>query len=110
MLWLMQAVVSLTTQYRMAEDIQLLANTLMYNSALRPGSAAVASAMLHLPHHPLPGLPSWLSRVSTVNPRGADSKIWPNWTLPKPLLLKVGRVRKLQSCLTTCVLSSHAKS
>ena len=48
----MQAVVSLSTQYRMAEDIQLLANTLMYSSALRPGNAAIASAMLHLPPPP----------------------------------------------------------
>lgn len=59
----MQAVVSLSTQYRMAEDIQLLANTLMYSSALRPGNAAVASAMLHLPHYPVPDLPPWLVQV-----------------------------------------------
>ena len=48
----------------MAEDIQLLANTLMYDSALRPGNAAVASAMLHLPHHTLPGLPPWLAQAT----------------------------------------------
>ena len=66
--WVLQAVVSLSTQYRMTEDIQLLANTLMYSSALRPGNAAIASAMLHLPHHPLPGLPSWLSQVSQRPP------------------------------------------
>lgn len=59
----MQAVVSLSTQYRMAEDIQLLANTLMYGSALRPGNQAVATAMLHLPRYPLLGLPPWLSQV-----------------------------------------------
>ena len=62
----MQAVVSLSTQYRMAEDIQLLANTLMYSSALRPGNAAVASAMLHLPHYPRPRPPSMARPGETV--------------------------------------------
>ena len=57
---------SLSTQYRMAEDIQLLANTLMYGSALQPGNQAVASAMLHLPRYPLPGLPQWLSQVKAL--------------------------------------------
>ncbi|KAK9857614.1 hypothetical protein WJX84_004993 [Apatococcus fuscideae] len=58
-----QAVVSLSTQYRMAEDIQLLANTLMYASALRPGNQAVATAMLHLPQYPVADLPQWLSQA-----------------------------------------------
>lgn len=45
---ILQAVASLTTQYRMAEDIQLLANTLVYNHRLRCGSEAIARQALQI--------------------------------------------------------------
>lgn len=41
-----QAVVSLTIQYRMAEDIQILANQLIYNGKLSCGSEAVRQQVL----------------------------------------------------------------
>ena len=61
------AVAALTYQYRMNEDIQSLANELVYAHALRCGSSAVASGRYHLPllstmRHP-PGADGWLPAV-----------------------------------------------
>ncbi|KAL9625814.1 MAG: hypothetical protein Q9160_000134 [Pyrenula sp. 1 TL-2023] len=66
-----EAVVSLSHQYRMAEDIMLLSNTLIYNHRLKCGTPAVASRTLHIPnlsaglaaahsHHPIPSTSSSL--------------------------------------------------
>lgn len=62
----MQAVVSLPVQYRMAEDIQEVANTLFYDHALRCGTPGVAAGALALPPAAaglLPSLPEWLQQV-----------------------------------------------
>ena len=56
-------VTNLKTQYRMAEDIQLLANTLIYNQRLRCGSAAIASQTLEIKSTQLSDIPSWISEV-----------------------------------------------
>lgn len=66
----LQSVVSLTTQYRMAEDIQLIANTLIYNGRLQCGSSQVGGATLfaQIPPHLLGCYPSWLLQVSTAVP------------------------------------------
>jgi len=65
-----QSVVPLTTQYRMAEDIQLIANTLIYNGRLQCGSSQVGGATLfaQIPPHLLGCYPSWLLQVSTDVP------------------------------------------
>lgn len=47
-----EAVVSLSHQYRMAEDIMLLSNTLIYDHRLKCGTSAVASRMLKIPNLP----------------------------------------------------------
>ena len=60
----MQAVVALSTQYRMAVDIMLLANTIVYGGQLTCGSEAVAARSLVLQHGVLAGLPQWLQQVS----------------------------------------------
>ena len=44
-----EAVVDLTEQYRMNEDIMLLSNRLIYSDRLRCGSEAVAKRSLRLP-------------------------------------------------------------
>lgn len=44
----MQAVVALREQYRMAADIMLLANTIVYDGQLKCGAEAVADATLDL--------------------------------------------------------------
>lgn len=44
-----EAVVDLTDQYRMNEDIMLLSNRLIYSDRLRCGSEAVAKRSLRLP-------------------------------------------------------------
>ena len=44
----MQAVVALSMQYRMAADIMLLANTIVYGGQLTCGSEAVAAGSLAL--------------------------------------------------------------
>ena len=44
-------------------------------------------------------------RISRSEPHctmGANSKNWPNWTLPKPLLLTLCKVSNLHSFLTSC--------
>ncbi|KAL6757709.1 P-loop containing nucleoside triphosphate hydrolase protein [Haematococcus lacustris] len=55
-----QAVVQLCRQYRMAEEIQALSNSLVYSGSLRCASQAVATARLHLPawSHQLSELPA----------------------------------------------------
>lgn len=59
----MQVVVALRTQYRMAEDIQLLANTLVYNGRLRCGTEAISKQVLGT-SPAQPGLLSeWLLKV-----------------------------------------------
>ncbi|KAK9824153.1 hypothetical protein WJX72_008129 [[Myrmecia] bisecta] len=66
-----QAVVSLCTQYRMAEDIMTLANVLVYNGQLRCGLRCAATARLHLP---IPisltgAMPEWLQQVVSPDRR-----------------------------------------
>lgn len=46
-----QAVAALQRQYRMAEDIMLLSNTLIYSGHLKAGSDDIATAQLQLPDH-----------------------------------------------------------
>ena len=62
---ILQAVVALQAQFRMAGDIQLLANTLVYNGSLRCGSTEVESGMLQtdVPFNLLKALPQWLLEV-----------------------------------------------
>ncbi|DBA90758.1 TPA: DNA replication endonuclease-helicase Dna2, variant 2 [Trebouxia sp. C0004] len=61
-----QMVASLTTQYRMAEDIMLLANTLVYKGQLRCGADHMAEAMLDLQVAPSQvSQPDWLVQVYT---------------------------------------------
>lgn len=43
------SVVNLEHQYRMAEDIMLLSNTLIYSGRLKCGTVSVAKRMLHIP-------------------------------------------------------------
>ena len=71
-----EAVVDLTEQYRMNEDIMLLSNRLIYRDRLKCGSRAVAKQSLliphpkdgHLPHRPDAGTgPCWLQRL--MDPR-----------------------------------------
>ena len=45
-----QSVVNLETQYRMAEDIQMLSSKLVYSGRLKCGTTAVASRMLQIPN------------------------------------------------------------
>lgn len=59
----MQAVVALSMQYRMAADIMLLANTIVYGGQLTCGSEAVAARSLALQPGVVGGLPQWLQRV-----------------------------------------------
>ena len=59
----MQAVVALSMQYRMAADIMLLANTIVYGGQLTCGSEAVAARSLTLQPGVVGGLPQWLQRV-----------------------------------------------
>lgn len=65
--WLhvMQMVVALRAQYRMAADIMLLANTIVYDGQLRCGADLVAEAVLDLQVAPSQtGHPQWLNQVS----------------------------------------------
>lgn len=58
-------VVPLRAQYRMAADIMLLANTIVYDGQLRCGADHVAEAVLDLQVAPSQiGLPQWLTQVS----------------------------------------------
>ena len=60
----MQAVVALREQYRMAADIMLLANTIVYDGQLRCGAEAVADATLDLQIAPSQmQQPQWLAQV-----------------------------------------------
>ena len=62
----MQMVVPLRAQYRMAADIMLLANTIVYDGQLRCGADHVAEAVLDLQVAPSQiGLPQWLTQVSS---------------------------------------------
>lgn len=60
-----QAVVALREQYRMAADIMLLANTIVYDGQLKCGAQAVADASLDLQVAPsqMPQ-PAWLLQAS----------------------------------------------
>lgn len=70
MISILQAIVTLRTQYRMAESIMSLANHLVYNGQLQCGSAEVAEAVLptRLSVAQLAAMPSWLQRVRFVGP------------------------------------------
>ena len=54
------AVTQLSVQYRMAADVQLLANTLVYGGALRCGSETTATRVLALPLALPPDAPNWV--------------------------------------------------
>ena len=65
----MQAVVTLHVQYRMAEDIQSLANRLVYSGQLQCATWEQAAAMLRLPGlsaAPASPRPPWLEQVSSI--------------------------------------------
>ena len=72
-----QAVVALRTQYRMAGHIQLLANTLIYNGALRCGSKSVEEAVLQLevPQPFRATCPNWLQQVLLSPPPFSPSLV-----------------------------------
>jgi DNA replication ATP-dependent helicase Dna2 len=55
------AVTQLCCQYRMAADVQLLANELVYDGALRCGSEATATRTLTLPRALPAGTPAWMA-------------------------------------------------
>ena len=60
----MQMVVALRAQYRMAADIMLLANTIVYDGQLRCGADHVAEAVLDLQVTPSQiSRPQWLNQV-----------------------------------------------
>ena len=62
-------VVALRAQYRMAADIMLLANTIVYDGQLRCGADHVAEAVLDLQVAPSQiGHPQWLNQVSLQPP------------------------------------------
>lgn len=91
----LQAVVTLRCQYRMAADIMLLANTLVYNGALQAGNAEVASATMHLPYLPVLCAAaaaaaggtaaqeddSAAEAVTAAACAGADDEVLPGWLL-----------------------------
>ena len=61
---MLQAVITLQTQYRMAGDIQSLANELVYCGRLRCGSLQQEQATLSLPLlQSSPQHPAWLQQV-----------------------------------------------
>lgn len=65
-----QSVVPLTRQYRMAQDIMDVANTLVYDGAMHCGAAAVAAATLCVPGKAPVSLlqaHSWLKHVRRGN-------------------------------------------
>eukprot|EP00798_Chlamydomonas_sp_ICE-L_P015376 gene15376-21461_t len=68
-----QAVVTLRRQYRMAADIMLLSNRLVYNGVLQCGSDEVAMAKLNLPHYIARcndgSMPQWLKQALDPNHR-----------------------------------------
>lgn len=61
----MQAIVALEMQYRMAADIQLLSNTLVYEGCLRCGSDAVRDRMLQTRIPATLDCPQWLLEVGS---------------------------------------------
>lgn len=61
-----QVVVSLKTQYRMAEDIQLLANALIYNDRLKCGTEAISSQALATDLQDNSDFPSWILKVREI--------------------------------------------
>ena len=66
-----QALVTLSLQYRMAEDIMYLSNSLVYDGRLRCGNESVASGMLDLqPLAPTsPARPEWVAAVADATKR-----------------------------------------
>jgi DNA replication ATP-dependent helicase Dna2 len=54
------SVASLTVQYRMAEDVQAVANALVYGGALRCGNEATAQRRYVLPMAPPQSAPAWV--------------------------------------------------
>ena len=76
-----QAVVALSTQYRMAADIMLLANTIVYGGQLTCGSEAVAARSLALQPSVVEGLPRWLQQVSLHTGRHSQCQRWLGTTL-----------------------------
>ncbi|KAK5956257.1 DNA replication endonuclease-helicase Dna2 [Knufia fluminis] len=74
------SVVNLEHQYRMAEDIMLLSNQLIYNGRLKCGTAAVASRTLQIPnlqaaldaHHHRPGGSTQQSQPKPCTPQNIN--------------------------------------
>jgi DNA replication ATP-dependent helicase Dna2 len=71
------SVVNLEHQYRMAEDIMLLSNTLIYSGRLKCGNASIAKRMLRIPglrdglaahHHSIESLPQGIPPTSICIP------------------------------------------
>ena len=56
-------VASLTVQYRMAEEVQSVANALVYGGVLRCGNSATAQRMYTLPQAVASGTPAWVQAV-----------------------------------------------
>ncbi|KAG2453466.1 hypothetical protein HYH02_001687 [Chlamydomonas schloesseri] len=69
-----QAVVTLSSQYRMCADIMALSNVLVYNGRMRCGSEAVANTQLHLPR--------LYTLVAPALPNGSAPSSWPAALLP----------------------------
>lgn len=65
---------ALGTQYRMAADIQLLANSLVYSGGMRCGSDAVGEATLatNVPEALSTSGPDWLLEVGHLCPKRAS--------------------------------------
>ncbi|KAG2439348.1 hypothetical protein HXX76_004707 [Chlamydomonas incerta] len=78
-----QAVVTLSSQYRMCADIMALSNALVYNGRMRCGSNAVATAQLHLPRLPALAAPAQA---------GACPPSWPASLLPAAAWLQAALV------------------
>lgn len=65
-----QAVVDLTSQYRMNEDIMLLANELVYDNKLTCGTREVAERSLTLPD------PRYVERMHTTGTSCSEERCW----------------------------------
>lgn len=74
------SLVNLEHQYRMAEDLMLLSNTLIYSGRLKCGNASIANRMLGIPdltsglaahHHSIQALPQGIAATSLCIPNAS---------------------------------------